>query len=238
MGPGHVAAVVPAAGKGARLGGERKQFRTLGGAPLVLQTIRALRRCDAVDSIVVAVPADMRTDGLASKWGVTAVIPGGDSRQASVARAMSALPPAADLVLVHDAVRPFINCVQVSRVISAARKTGAAALAMPVVDTMRYGAGGYFSASVARTALYHVQTPQGFDRRLLESVLGVAPTAATDEAGLVQRQGHSVALVAGSRSNFKITTPEDWEWACTLWPCWQNRNGFTQGQGDHRQQGP
>ncbi len=200
------------------MGGPRKQFRAIDGVPLLFHTLRALRRCKDVDSLVVAMPEDHGVSGFSDDLGVHAVIVGGATRQDSVARAMKVLPPAADVILVHDAVRPFVEARQVSAVIAAARESGAAALAVPATDTMRYGCGGYFTTAVSRDGLYHMQTPQGFRRQILEGAIAAAESAATDEVALVQRLGHRVTVVPGSRNNVKITTGEDWEWATMHWP--------------------
>ena len=205
------------------MGGVRKQFRILGGAPVIVQTLRALTRCKDVDAIVVATPAGDSADWLEAGLRVSATVSGGGTRQESVARAMAVLPPEAGIVLVHDAVRPFIETQAVSAVIAAARTAGAAALAAPAVDTMRYGSGGLFNAAVSRSGLYLMQTPQGFRRRVLEEAMAAAESVETDEVALVQRMNHPVTIVPGCRSNIKITTQEDWEWAATQWPCWEAR---------------
>ncbi len=163
-------------------------------------------------------PDDQGLNGFPPDLGVHAVIVGGATRQDSVARAMKVLPRAADVILVHDAVRPFIEARQVSAVITAVRESGAAALAVPATDTMRYGCGDHFTTAVSRDGLFHMQTPQGFKRQILEKAIAAAESAETDEVALVQRLGHLVTVVPGSRSNVKITTEEDWKWATMHWP--------------------
>ncbi|SHK92992.1 2-C-methyl-D-erythritol 4-phosphate cytidylyltransferase [Rhodothermus profundi] len=224
----RVAVLVPAAGQGSRLGGPRKQFRRLGGRPLLEQTLRAFAFHPEVDSLVVAVPADcvarisdsLQAAGLPKRWQVVA---GGRTRQASVQAALAVLPPEIDLVLVHDAVRPFILPEQISAVIEATRRVGAAALAIPETDTVRRVHDHLLGETVPRRGLYRMQTPQGFRRDWLEAAHRQQEEAATDDVELVQRLGYPVACVPGSSFNFKITTAEDWELAQVLWPHWEAR---------------
>ncbi|WP_022834437.1 2-C-methyl-D-erythritol 4-phosphate cytidylyltransferase [Salisaeta longa] len=223
----EVAVLVPAAGRGTRLGGPRKQFRMLGDAPLLVQTLRAFDRHPAVGHLIVAVPStdvQATTDRLqeAALHKLSAVVSGGASRQASVAHALRAVPSPVEVVLVHDAVRPFIRPNYIEAVIEASRTHGAAALAVPVADTLRRGADGTFQDTVPRDGLYRMQTPQGFRRAWLERAhQAPAPEAPrTDDVGLVQAQGHTVHIVEGSARNFKVTTPSDWALAQQLWPHW------------------
>lgn len=214
-----------------RLGGQRKQFRRLGGGSLLVQTLRAFERHADVDNLVVAAPAgeaseleeELRAAGL-RKLG--AVVEGGETRQASVRAALQAAPPAVGLVLVHDAVRPFVAAETITAVIEVAREHGAAALAIPVADTLRRAADGQFGETVSRRGLYRMQTPQAFRRAWLEEAHAAAAEdsqPATDDVELVKRLGRSVRLVEGSPYNFKITTPDDWMLARHLWPYWAEK---------------
>lgn len=221
-----VAVVIPAAGVGRRMGGERKQFRTLGGAPVLVRTLEVFERHPAVDALVVAGPtgeAEALRDELESA-GLTklhAVVEGGATRQASVGRGLAALPPDTDLVLVHDAVRPFLPADRLTAVIDAAREYGAAALAIPMADTVRRADGDDFGATVPRDDLWRMQTPQAFRTELLLAAHSqFADVSGTDEVELVQRAGHAVRIVEGSALTFKITTPDDWTLAEALWPVW------------------
>jgi len=225
-----VAVLVPAAGEGRRLGGQRKQFRTLGDRPLLLQALRPFDRHPAVDHLVVAAPPThvdavtdrLRADGLSA---LSAVVGGGDTREASVRHALRAVPGSVEVVLVHDAVRPFVQAQEITAVVRATREHGAAALALPVADTLRHATDETFGDTVSRDGLYRMQTPQGFRRAWLEAAHRDAARAdadadgptATDDVGLVQRTGREVHLVPGSRRNFKVTTSGDWELAQDLW---------------------
>ena len=225
----EVAVLVPAAGEGSRIGGRRKQYRTLGGRPLLVQVLLAFERHPSVGHLIVAAPEDhvsevsdrLQAEGLRA---VTAVVSGGDSRQASVRHALRAVPAPVEAVLVHDAVRPFVTEAEVQSVIDAVRAHGAASLAIPVADTLRSGSDRVFGETVPRDGLYRMQTPQGFRRAWLEEAhRQAAPddeAPATDDVGLVQRTGREVHIVPGSRRNFKITTPADWEFAQQLWGPW------------------
>jgi 2-C-methyl-D-erythritol 4-phosphate cytidylyltransferase len=231
---GTVAVLIPAAGQGTRLGGHRKQFRRLGGEPLLVQTLRVFERHAEIDYLLVAAPAEatnaleaeLRRVGLSK---LMTVVAGGTTRQASVRAALAATPSDVDVVLVHDAVRPFVKAEHLSAVIRAVRTAGAAALALPVVDTVRYGVDDGFGETVPRTGLFRMQTPQGFRRDWFEEAHARAcehSVEATDDVELVQRIGRPVRIIEGSPRNIKITTPEDWELAQLLWPHWEARRTY------------
>lgn len=224
-----VAVVVPAAGEGRRMGGRRKQFRQLGGRPLLEQTLWLFERHPEVDHLYVAAPAEA-CDPLAHALHdsgirkLASVVAGGATRQASVAAALQALPPSVGVVLVHDAVRPFVRPDEVTAVIRAVAENGAAALAIPVTDTLRRGVGALLGETVPRDGLYRMQTPQGFRRdRLLAAHERARADGylATDDVDLVQRLGDPVSLVQGGSHNVKITTAEDWAWARHFWSLWE-----------------
>lgn len=237
--PEEVAVIIPAAGRGSRLGGERKQFRTLGEQPLLVQTLRVFERHPAVGHAVVVAPESHVSeveDRLQVTEGasLTAVVAGGDSRRASVHCGLRAVPSAVEIVLVHDAVRPFVQANEVGAVIDAVREEGAASLALPVADTLRHASDRVFEGTVPRGDLFRMQTPQGFRRSWLTAAHRAAlqnEWSATDDVGLVQRTGRSVHLVEGSRHNFKITRPGDWELAQTLWPAWNGTSSLPSAEG-------
>ncbi|WP_102125524.1 2-C-methyl-D-erythritol 4-phosphate cytidylyltransferase [Deinococcus planocerae] len=202
---GSVAALLPAAGSGTRLGRGPKAFVEVAGASLLARSVACL--APLVDEVIVALP-----EGLALPGGLPArAVPGGPTRQESVRRLLEAT--GAGVVLVHDAARPFLPSRVVREVAAAAREVGAATAALPVADTLvRAGEGGGWGGLVPREGLWAVQTPQGFRRDTLahahERALAEGFTA-TDDAGLVARLGGEVALVPGDARLFKVTTPGD-----------------------------
>ena len=224
---GAVGVVLPAGGAGRRMGGDvPKQFRALGGAPVLVQTLRAFARHEAVGPAVAVVPAgeEAETGRLLREHGAEAtVVAGGPTRQASVANGVAALPPGVGLVLVHDAVRPFVAGAVIARVVGAAREGGAAAAAVPVADTLRRGgAGPLFGETVDRAGLWAMQTPQAARRDWLTRAAANAGRAvATDEVGLLQAAGYPVRIVEGDARNVKLTRPSDWALAEALWPTWE-----------------
>jgi len=139
-------------------------------------------------------------------------VPGGRERQESVWLALQAVPPSASLVVVHDAVRPFITPLVVRRVIREARRHGASTCGLPVAETVKQVRDGLVQATVEREGLWLVQTPQAFHRRLLWEAHEKARNdgfSGTDDAVLVERLGVPVRMVLGLPENFKITTPAD-----------------------------
>jgi 2-C-methyl-D-erythritol 4-phosphate cytidylyltransferase len=228
----QVAAVVPAAGEGRRLrepDGPRKQFRDLGGQPVLVRTIEALERHPAVRQIVIAAPS-AHVEPLAAQLeaydfrAAIEVVAGGASRQESVACALARVRSEIDVVAVHDSVRPFITVHQLEDVFAAAHEHGAAALAIPVGDTLRRSDGVLFGETVDRNGLSRMQTPQVFRADILRQVHAAATgDEATDDVELVLRNGQPVRVVLGSSLNIKITTPADWWLARMLWPEWSAR---------------
>jgi 2-C-methyl-D-erythritol 4-phosphate cytidylyltransferase len=208
------AAVVAAAGLGTRLGGgQPKAFRLLGGAPLLVHAVGALQASSYVAQVVVAAPRELLPEVARLLGpGVTAVA-GGADRQQSVAAALSVLPADVEAVLVHDAARPLVPFAVVDAVARAVLAGAPAVIpVLPVVDTLkRVRADGAVAATVSRTELRAVQTPQGFNRAVLERAhrAAAAGDSATDDAGLVERLGITVVTVPGSAEALKITTPFD-----------------------------
>lgn len=213
-----VAAVVPAAGRGERLGpGAPKALRPLAGTPMLVHAVRTLSQARSVDLVVVAAPPDgvAEVRGLLSSFEVPAdveVVAGGATRQESVGLALLALPPDVDLVLVHDAARPLAP-PEVADAVVAALRSGAAAVvpALAVADTIkRVNASGVVVETLDRPSLRAVQTPQGFRRDVLTAAHAAASTDdATDDAGLVEALGHEVHVVPGHPEAFKVTRPLD-----------------------------
>jgi len=217
----RTAAIVPAAGRGERLGpGEPKALRELAGQPLLVHAVRALAEARTVAVIVVAAPLDEESRVsrlLLPVVGDTElhVVAGGESRQQSVSAALRALPDDVDVVLVHDAARPLVPDNVIDAVANAVR-TGADAVvpAVPVADTIkRVDPAGRVESTVDRAELRAAQTPQGFARIVLEAAHREALESgledASDDAGLVEHFGRPVMVIPGSEDGFKVTRPLD-----------------------------
>jgi len=211
-------ALVPAAGTGSRVGGRRpKQFLRVRGVPLLVLTLRALAAAREVAGIVVAAPprAVETTRALLERYGIprlVGVVAGGRERQESVWLGLQALAADAEIVVVHDAVRPFITRALIDAVIDGARCHGAAVCGLPVRETVKRVREGRVEATVDRVALWTIQTPQAFRAALLREAHDKARRdgfVGTDDAMLVERLGHPVRVVPGLAGNVKITTPED-----------------------------
>lgn len=217
---GKVVAVVPAGGTGKRMGvGTPKQFLMLGGVPMMLHALRVLDRTPGVTEVILVVPKEERDRALAEvveRYGlkkVLKVVPGGATRQESVQHGLNEVDEDVEIVVVHDAVRPFITEDRIERSIEAARKHGGAIVAVPMKDTPKQaGPDRLIQRTLDRTDLWLAQTPQTFRRALVAEAYrkaAIAHVHATDDAALVERLGHKVAIVEGSWENIKITTPED-----------------------------
>ena len=225
----RVAAILPAAGLGTRMGADTpKQFLELDGMPLVIYTLRRLAACAAITDFFISTRADdiVFLQDKVGKSGLgrpARVIHGGDTRQQSVANAMAQVDPATEIVLVHDAVRPFVTAEQVERVIAEARGRGAAILGIPAIDTVKEVKRAslpedvaLISATIPRERIVLAQTPQAFSYALLRDAFKKAQqddVTASDEAALVERMGHDVFVVLGSERNLKITRPADMDLA-------------------------
>ena len=215
----RIAALIPAGGIGTRVGSRMpKQFLALGDRSILAATVRHFARHPRVEAIVVAVPAAhvdrarRSLHGLPRRAAIT-VVPGGHTRQESVWLALQAAPVVTEIVLVHDAVRPFISRALIDAVVDAARGGGAAICALPVAETVKRVRGDEVEATVDRAGLWIVQTPQAFRADLLREAHDKAQrdgVVGTDDAALVERLGHHpVKVVRGLPDNLKITTPED-----------------------------
>ncbi|MEU2333396.1 2-C-methyl-D-erythritol 4-phosphate cytidylyltransferase [Streptomyces sp. NPDC006654] len=221
----RTAAVIPAAGRGVRLGpGAPKALRALNGTPMLVHAVRALAASRAVSLVVVVAPPDGasevkslldahalpdRTDFL--------VVPGGESRQESVRLGLDALPPEYDIVLVHDAARPLVPVDTVDAVVQAVRDGARAVVpALPLADTVKEvepaavpGDPEPVLATPRRDRLRAVQTPQGFDRATLVRAHETVTDDVTDDASMVERLGEQVVVVPGHEEAFKVTRPLD-----------------------------
>ena len=225
----RIAAILPAAGLGTRMGAETpKQFLELDGVPIVILSLRSIASCELVTDIIVATRGDgvarleerIRQETFKQKVGV---VRGGDSRQDSVAQALQLVSNDTEIVLVHDAVRPFVTREQITRVIEEARKCRAAILGIPAMDTVKEVKRAslpedvaLITATIPRERIVLAQTPQAFDTKLLKEAFARAQADgvnASDEAGLIERLGYDVHVVLGSERNMKITKPADMELA-------------------------
>lgn len=213
----YVAAIVPAAGRGRRMGmGQNKAFLPLQGMPVLAHTLRVLGTCKSIDEIIVAVGESDRCNrelrSIADEQGLR-LATGGATRQESVRNCLLAASPKTDLYLVHDGVRPLITPQVVESVISLASHTGAAVAAVPAKDTVRLSLDGkFFSSMPERSNVWIAQTPQIFSAELFRKAHEVAAEdgyVGTDDAALVERLGVRIAVAPGSYENIKITTRED-----------------------------
>jgi 2-C-methyl-D-erythritol 4-phosphate cytidylyltransferase len=234
-----VVAIIPAAGLGTRMAsapsarGKKpaatKQFTELGGTPILIHTLRKFAASPEVSEIYMALRGN-EIAGFRARLEKEAkdilqkkihLVEGGEHRQDSVANAMSSVSACDDdIVLVHDAVRPFVTEEIIHNVIQAAQKYGAAIAGVPAVDTVkqveRTSDGALITATLPRERVVMAQTPQGFRYDVLKKAFDEAAAdgfVGTDEASLVERSGHAVAVVMGSVRNMKITAPADMELA-------------------------
>ena len=207
-------AVIAAAGAGARMGAEmNKTLLPLGGVPAISYSVRTLKA--VCDGVVLAVreeeqplfEAALREQGLS----VDLYAPGGDTRQDTVQNALAHLPEACGIVLVHDGARPLASQALIRRVIGSARTLGSGVPALPLFDTIKHLApDGRSGGTAPRDSLRAVQTPQGFQKRLLLQAYATGRhSEATDEAALCEKAGIPVYFVEGERRNIKLTVPED-----------------------------
>ena len=204
----RIAAILVAAGTGSRFGGDApKQFTLLAGKPVIRHAAEALLpHVMALQPVGYALSIDAALAGLAT----LPPVPGGATRQASVAAGLEALVPhAPDLVLVHDAARPFLPAGTIPALLHALRTHDGAIPAVPVADTLKRVQSGRIAGTVPRDGLFRAQTPQGFRYQLLRALHSTSNGAATDDAALLELAGHPVAIVAGSDDNIKLTYPED-----------------------------
>ena len=238
-----VIAIIPAAGLGTRMAsaaamkGQKppasKQFTEINGTPILIHTLRKFAASPLVAEIYVALRSHdiagfrsrLEAEGKTFPRKKIQFVEGGDHRQQSVGNALAAIQAAPnDVVLVHDAVRPFVTEEIIQQVVEAAKKYGAAIAGFPAVDTIkqveRTAEGAVVTATIPRERVVMAQTPQGFRYSTIKKAFDEATAdgfTGTDEASLVERSGHQVAVVMGSQRNIKITTPADMELAEFYW---------------------
>jgi len=234
----HVTAIIAAGGRGQRFGGTQpKQLRAIGSRTMLERSVEAFAAHPRVDDTIVVLPPEMLASPpayLRDRPGVGPIrcVAGGARRQDSVANAFRVISDATDVIVIHDAARPFVSADLISRTIAAAAESGAALAAVQATDTVKLArrplrsprSGGSDESSdaasseiivestIPRETIYLAQTPQAFRRDVLAAALAAGARderEATDEAALVERAGHAVRLVEGERSNIKITVPDD-----------------------------
>ena len=236
-----VAALIPAAGSGRRMGcGVEKQFLQLGGKPLLAHTLARFEATAAIARVVVIVPPGreeycrqeiVQPEGFRK---VSHVVAGAETRQGSVTEGFRCLSADVDVVVVHDGARPFVTPALIQAAIAAAARDGSAIVALPESDTVkRVDADGAVVETLDRRYLWRAQTPQAFRREILRDALVHAERHhldATDEAALVECLPHPVRVISGSTWNFKITSPDDWRLAELLLahdPSWTDTGSVT-----------
>ena len=212
-------AIIAAAGAGTRMASDRpKQFLLLAGTPVLIHTLKVFEQCDSIDEVIVVLPAAESAGflTLAGKFGLrkmARVVPGGATRADSVKRGLMAIRAAtAEIVVVHDGVRPFVTVDEIDNTVAAARAHGAAILVAPVTDTIKQVDDQSVLKTLDRSSLRRALTPQCFRYELLREAYqraDVNDPALTDESALVERMGERVAIIEGSARNIKITTLED-----------------------------
>ena len=208
-----VSVIIVAGGKGTRLGSATpKQFLPLKGTPLILHSIKVLLDLPWTKEVIVA--CDTKFNPHFSKGLTLKFAPSGERRQDSVWNALQCVSPDADLVCIHDAARPLLNSADAQAVILEAATSGAAALAVRAKNTIKeVSPEGFVTKTLDRTKLWEMQTPQVMKTSLLKEGFAIAHAknlTVTDDIALVELTKHPVKLVAGSYSNIKLTTPEDW----------------------------
>lgn len=214
----RVAAIVPAAGYGHRLGaGKSKPFVLLRDRPIASYALKVLDDCPLIDTIIVASERSCIKDFkvLIDRYGfkkIKDVVIGGKTRQESVANCIRKIPPSYDIVLIHDAARPFVDESVIRKTISLAGEFGACIVAIPEFDTVKLTDKSLFvKKTIDRKTIYRAQTPQAFRYEVIKKAYDAFKRLDrfTDDAGLVEGLGKKIKIVEGSGRNIKITTKED-----------------------------
>lgn len=213
-----VIAIIPAAGMGTRMGHDTpKQFLSLNGVPIFVHTLKKFDRAAIVDEIIVGVRKE-ESDHVGRAIGQerfskpVRVAEGGGTRQETVSRALAQISSSTEVIVVHDAVRPFVTTEMIERITDAARRDGAAIFAIPSVDTVKQLELELITGTIPRERVALAQTPQAFRYSLLREAFDRAAEdgfQGTDESSLVERLGARVKVVMGSDRNIKITKPSD-----------------------------
>ena len=212
--------MIVSAGKGLRfMEGKKKQFHSLGGKPILAHTLDKFETCPLIRSILLVVgqeDMDYCLKEIIEQYKfqkISQIVPGGKQRQESVKNGIDALPKDADVVAIHDGVRPFVTKAMIEDTIHSAERVGAVVLAMPVKDTIKVSnPDGTVLKTLDRESLWQIQTPQTFRVSVIKEAYYRAAEdgfVGTDDASLVERLGVKVHILPGSYTNIKITTPED-----------------------------
>jgi 2-C-methyl-D-erythritol 4-phosphate cytidylyltransferase len=225
---GQVTAIIPAAGSGTRMGSTRsKQFMELCGKPMLAVTLERFQKCDLVDGIVVVVSqrnVDYCIREIVDRFKlakVSTVIAGGQTRQESVSKGITAVSNSSTWILVHDGVRPLVSAELIERVITEGQRYRAVIPGIPVKDTLKKvdSRGGVVN-TVERRGLWAIQTPQIFRREDIQAAHRMAVKqgweGVTDDASLIEKTGIPVEVIEGEETNVKITTVKDLEFARLL----------------------
>ena len=216
----NISAIIPAAGSGERFGG-KKQLKIMGNRPLMFKTISPFISSDLITEIVLVVPKnDVEQVEQELKSIVSAkplkVISGGKTRQQSVHKGLTVTEDSAELICIHDAVRPFITEALIEKVVNKCKEHDGVILAQPSTDTVKKVIDDQILETLPRELIWRAQTPQVFSKLALREALELAEAEnihGTDEASLLERIGYQVGFVEGSSLNIKITTEEDWIFA-------------------------
>ena len=212
-----ISAIIPAAGSGERFG-EKKQLKIIGNRPLMFKTISPFISSDLITEIVLVVPkSDVEKVKQELKSIVSAkplkVIAGGKTRQQSVHKGLTVTEDSAELICIHDVVRPFITEALIEKVVNKCKEHDGVILAQPSTDTVKKVIDDQILETLPRETIWRAQTPQVFSKSALREALELAEVEniqGTDEASLLERIGYQVGFVEGPSLNIKITTKEDW----------------------------
>jgi 2-C-methyl-D-erythritol 4-phosphate cytidylyltransferase len=213
-----VCAIVVAGGIGKRMNSVLpKQFLRLNNKPIIVHCLEKFEVCPFIHEIVLVGPSEhiSRMEQVVKKAGfhkIAAIVGGGPRRQDSVKNGLDVVSEEADIILIHDGVRPFVTTEQIECVVDMTMQKRAALLAVPVTNTIKKASRGIVTETLDRRGLWQAQTPQGFEKSLIRQAFEMAALqkiVATDDASLVEQTGQAVHIVEGSRDNIKITTAKD-----------------------------
>ena len=214
---GSCSAVIAAAGLSARMGGVDKLYAEIGGKPVLAHSLIAYQNCPLVNEIIVVARSDMleATADMCKQYGIgkaSKVIAGGATRFESVSNGVFAVSKEADLIAIHDGARPCVAIREIMQAVTDASKYNAAAVAVPVISTIKKVENGTITQTIDRECLYEMQTPQVFDADLIKCALSKAASVSdsiTDDCMAVELLGAKIHITEGSRSNVKLTVPDD-----------------------------